>query len=60
MLKCDIATLAKLDLLKSIRNVDAKTLDQKYMTAINLEFANNIAEDYNIRLDDFIRYEKLD
>ena len=59
MLKCEILTLIKLELLrKAGRNI--MSLDQKYLTAINLETASKIAEEYDIHLDEFIRYDKMD
>ena len=59
MLKCEILTLIKLELLrKAGRN--NMSLDQKYLSAINLETASKIAEEYDIHLDEFIKYDKMD
>ena len=60
MLKCEIATLAKLGLIRALSSFDSKAIDQKYFTGINLDFALKISEDYDIQLDDFIKYEKID
>ena len=60
MLKCEIATLAKLGLIRAISGFDSKAIDQKYFAGINLDFASKIAEDYNINLADYIKYEKID
>jgi hypothetical protein len=60
MLKCEIATLAKLGLIRAISGFDSKAIDQKYFSGINLDFASKIAEDYNIKLEDYIKYEKID
>ena len=59
MLKCEIATLAKLGLIRALSSFDSKAIDQKYFTGINLDFALKISEDYDIQLDDFIKYEKI-
>ena len=60
MLKCEIATLAKLGLIRAISGFDSKAIDQKYFSGINLDFASKIEEDYNIKLEDYIKYEKID
>ena len=60
MLKCEIATLAKLGLIRALSGFDSKAIDQKYFTGINLDFVSKIAEDYNISLEDYIKYEKVD
>ncbi len=60
MLKCEIATLAKLGLIRALSGFDSKAIDQKYFAGINLDFASKIAEDYKIRLEDYIKYEKID
>ena len=60
MLKCEIATLAKLGLIRALSGFDSKAIDQKYFAGINLDFATKIAEDYNISLEDYIKYEKID
>ena len=60
MLKCEIATLAKLGLIRALSGFDSKAIDQKYFAGINLDFASKIAEDYNISLEDYIKYEKID
>ena len=60
MLKCEIATLAKLGLIRALSGFDSKAIDQKYFTGINLDFVTKIAEDYNISLEDYIKFEKVD
>ena len=60
MLKCEIATLAKLGLIRALSGFDSKAIDQKYFAGINLDFASKIAEDYGISLEDYIKYEKID
>ena len=60
MLKCVIATLAKLGLIRALSGFDSKAIDQKYFAGINLDFASKIAEDYKISLEDYIKYEKID
>ena len=60
LVKCEIATLEKIGLIKHFSNVDSRTLDQKYITKINLELARKIAEDFDIRLEDYIKVESLD
>ena len=60
MVKCEIATLAKLGLIRALSGFDSKAIDQKYFAGINLDFARKIAEDYNISLEDYIKYEKID
>ena len=58
--KCEIATLAKLGLIRVLSSFDFKAIDQKYFTGINLDFAQKIAEDFDIQLDDYIKCEKMD
>ena len=60
LVKCEIATLEKIGLIKHFSNVDSRSLDQKYITRINLELARKIAEDFDIRLEDYIKVESLD
>ena len=60
MVKCEIATLSKLGLIRALSGFDSKAIDQKYFAGINLDFARKIAEDYNISLEDYIKYEKID
>ena len=60
MVKCEITSLEKLGLIKNISGIDSRTMDQKYITKINLELARKIAEDFDIRLEDYIKVESLD
>ena len=60
IVKCEIATLEKLGLIKSYSGIDARTMDQKYITRINLELARKIAEDFDIRLEEYIKVDSLD
>jgi hypothetical protein len=58
--KCEIATLAKLGLIRVLSSFDFKAIDQKYFTGINLDLAQKIAEDYGIKLEEYIACEKID
>ena len=58
--KCEIATLAKLGLIRVLSSFDFKAIDQKYFTGINLDLAQKIAEDYDIKLEEYIECEKID
>lgn len=60
IVKCEIATLEKLGLIKSFSGIDARTMDQKYITKINLELARKIAEDFDIKLEDYIKVDSID
>ncbi len=60
IVKCEIATLEKLGLIKSFSGIDGRTMDQKYITKINLELARKIAEDFDIKLDDYIKVDSID
>ena len=59
MVKCEITSLEKLGLIKNLSGIDSKTMDQKYISRINLELARKIAEDFDIRLEDYIKVESL-
>ena len=60
MVKCEIATLEKLGLIKNLSGIDARTMDQKFITRINLDLARKIAEDFDIKLEDYIKVDSLD
>ena len=60
MLKCEIENLVKLGLIRSATNLDFKTIDQKYFSGINLGLATKIAEDYGIKVEDYINVEKME
>jgi hypothetical protein len=60
IVKCEIATLEKLGLIKSFSGIDGRTMDQKYITRINLELARKIAEDFDIKLEDYIKVDSID
>ena len=60
MVKCEIATLEKLGLIKNLSGMDARTMDQKFITRINLDLARKIAEDFDIKLEDYIKVDSLD
>ena len=60
MVKCEITSLEKLGLIKNLSGIDSRTMDQKYISKINLELARKIAEDFDIRLEDYIKVESLD
>ena len=60
LLKCEITTLEKLGLIKNLSGIDSRALDQKYITRINLDLARKIAEDFDIRLEDYIKVDSLD
>ncbi len=60
MVKCEITSLEKLGLIKNLSGIDSKTMDQKYISRINLELARKIAEDFDIRLEDYIKVESLE
>ena len=60
MVKCEITTLEKLGLIRNLSGIDARTIDQKYITRINLDLARKIAEDFDIKLEDYIKVDSLD
>ena len=60
MVKCEIATLEKLGLIKNLSSFDSRTMDQKYITKINFDLVRKIAEDFDIRLEDYIKVDSLD
>ena len=60
MVKCEITTLEKLGLIKNLSGIDSRTMDQKYITRINLDLARKIAEDFDIKLEDYIKVDSLD
>jgi hypothetical protein len=54
----DISTLTHLNLIRIIKGGDNNIMTQKYIPCIGIDFAINIAEDFGIKLDDFITYDK--
>lgn len=54
----DISTLTHLNLIRIIKGGDNNIMTQKYIPCIGIDFAINIAEDFRIKLDDFITYDK--
>lgn len=54
---CDIETLDSLNLIIPLKNSEIFIM-KKYISGIGSDFALEIAEDFDIHLDDFIQYEK--
>lgn len=57
-LSSDIGTLANLNLIRPLRSADMNYMNRKYLSGIGIDFAQKIADDFNIHLEDFIKYEK--
>ncbi len=57
-LSSDIGTLASLNLIRPLRSADMNYMNRKYLSGIGIDFAQKIADDFNIHLEDFIKYEK--
>ena len=57
-LSSDIGTLASLNLIRPLRSADMNYMNRKHLSGIGIDFAQKIADDFNIHLEDFIKYEK--
>ena len=55
----DINTLINLNLIRYVNTHDYSFLSRKMITNISLDFAKKIAEDFEMRIDDFINLEKF-
>lgn len=54
---CDIGTLTNLNLIRPVKSNENNIMGRKYISCIGIDFALKIAEDFGIRLDDFVRYD---
>ena len=57
-LSSDIGTLANLNLIRPLRSADMNYMNRKFLAGIGIDFAQKIADDFGLHLEDFIKYEK--
>jgi hypothetical protein len=53
----DINTLIHLDLIRNINFNEMNFLSKKYLANIGIDFAKKIADDFGIKLEDFINLD---
>ena len=53
----DIGTLTNLNLIRAVKSNESNIMGRKYISCVGIDFALKIAEDFGIKLDDFVRCE---